>query len=212
MPSPRHQTPRDPSLTHRARPWSEGAAIFAILAVTVVALWLEGRDWWCDEGDRSVWISDVWSAHCSQHWLDPYSITHVSHGLIFWAAMALLARFAPPCAIPERWRLCTAIGIAAAWEVIENTHFVINRYRTVTMSLDYFGDSIANAVGDVIACGAGFLLARRIGWKWSLALFLTTEAVLLFWIRDNLTINVLMLLWPVRAIKEWQSFGHLPLG
>jgi hypothetical protein len=192
--------------TWRGWPW---LVIGAMLGVTVVALRLEGRIWWCDEGDWAFWISDVWTSHCSQHFADPYTITHLSHGLIFWTVMYLGARWFPRLAVPERWRLSVAVGIAAAWEIVENSAFIINRYRTVTMSLDYIGDSVANAGGDVAACGLGFVIAKRVGWKWAMGIFAATEVFLFFWMRDNLTLNVIMLLWPVQAIKDWQSSGHI---
>jgi predicted MFS family arabinose efflux permease len=98
-----------------------------------------------------------------------------------------------------------AVGVAAAWEVVENTPMVIERYRTVTMSLDYMGDSIANSVGDVAACMLGFVIAKWAGWKWAMGIFVVTEIALLFVMRDNLTLNVLMLFWPIEAVKQWQS-------
>ena len=163
--------------------------------------------WWCDEGDWAFWIGDVWTPHCSQHWADPYTITHMSHGLIFWTVLWFWAKWFPKWSVPMRWRLCVAVGIAAAWEVLENSAFIINRYRTVTMSLDYMGDSVANAIGDVIACGIGFVFAKWAGWKWAMAVFVLTEVALLLVMRDNLTLNVIMLIWPIEAIKQWQSPG-----
>lgn len=188
-------------------PW---AAVLGMLGITAAMLRWQGRVWWCEQGDGAFWISDVWTPHCSQHWADPYTITHVSHGLIFWTVMHFWGKWAPRWSVPMRWRLCAAVGVAAAWEIVENTEFVINRYRTVTMSLDYMGDSVANAVGDVVACGIGLLIARWAGWKWAMGIFVATEIVLLFVMRDNLTLNVIMLFWPVQAIKDWQSYGHLP--
>ena len=195
----------------RGWPW---VVVGVLLVITVVSLRLEGRIWWCDaepSGDWSPWISDVWTSHCSQHLADPYSITHMSHGLIFWTALFFLARWFPRVAVPMRWRLALSVGVAAAWEIVENTEFVINRYRSVTMSLDYMGDSVANSLGDVLACGLGFLIAQKLGWKWAMGIFVFTEIVLLFWMRDNLTLNVIMLLWPIDAIKEWQSSGQTML-
>lgn len=178
-------------------------SIAAILALTVIALRLEGRIWFCDCGSIRIWITDVWSSHCSQHLFDPYSITHMSHGLIFAMALGLLAP-----RMRTAWQFCIAVAIAAAWEVLENSPLIINRYRESTMSLDYLGDSIVNSLGDIAACAAGFFIARKIGWKWTLALFALTELLLLWLIRDNLTLNVVMLIRPVEAIKLWQSAGH----
>ena len=189
-------------------PW---IVVVAMLAVTAAALRWEGRVWWCERGDSAFWISDVWTAHCSQHWADPYTITHFSHGLIFWTVLYFWSKWVPKWSVSMRWRLCVAIAIAAAWEIVENSEFIIDRYRTVTMSLDYMGDSVANAVGDVIACGLGFVFARWAGWKWAMGVFAATEVILLFVMRDNLTLNVIMLLWPIEAIKQWQSAGQLPV-
>jgi len=141
----------------------------------------------------------------SQHLFDPYSITHVSHGLIFYGVLWLVAR-----RMKMGWRFCIAIAIAAAWEILENSPFIINRYRNVTMSLEYLGDSVINALGDVASCGIGFVLARWMGWRWALALFVATEVLLLVLIKDNLTLNVIMLVWPLQAIKDWQMVGHAP--
>lgn len=174
-----------------------------ILAATVAALRMEGQPWWCEIGDWWPWISDVWTSHCSQHLIDPYSITHMSHGLIFYWAMWPLRK-----KIPLGWRFCIAVLIAAAWEVVENSPFVINRYRESTMSLNYLGDSAVNSLGDILSCAAGFYIARRLGFLWTVALFVATEVALLLLIRDNLTLNVIMLVKPVEAIKEWQSEGH----
>jgi len=97
-----------------------------------------------------------------------------------------------------------AIAFECAWEVIENTNFVIQRYREATASLGYQGDTVVNSLGDILCCAVGFLLARRLGWWRSIVLFLATEAVLLVWIRDSLLLEVLMLIHPVEAIKAWQ--------
>lgn len=191
-----------PSRIRRAAPW---LAIVLILIATTIALRIEGRIWWCDCRQVRPWITDVWTSHCSQHLSDPYSITHFSHGLIF---CGLLAWLAPRWAVA--WRLCTAIAIAAAWEVLENSPIIIDRYRSVTMSLDYLGDSAVNAVGDVGFCALGFLFARRFGLRIALGFFIASEIALLILIRDNLTLNVLMLIHPVEAIKAWQSVGHVP--
>lgn len=177
--------------------------LLGVFAVTIAALRLEGRVWTCACGGWDIWKGDVWSSHCSQHLLDPYSITHMSHGLIFWCAMFWLI---PKVSVA--WRLVIAASIAGAWEIAENSPYVINRYRSVTMSLDYLGDSVLNATADVMCCMVGFFVARALGvWK-TLALFLLTETVLLFTVRDNLTLNVIMLVWPIEAIKVWQTGAH----
>ncbi len=178
-------------------------ASLAVLVTMVVALKIEGGIWWCARGDWSPWITDVWTPHCSQHVADPYSLTHFSHGLIFWGLFSLVG-----LRLSLNWKLVSAITIAAAWEVLENSPLIINRYRTVTMSLDYLGDSIINSLGDVLSCVIGFYAARWLGlWK-TLALFVAIELVLLVLMRDNLTLNIIMLIHPIDAIKQWQSVGH----
>jgi hypothetical protein len=178
-------------------------ATAGLLAVTAGALRFEGRRWWCAQGDLSPWFSNVWSSHCSQHLFDPYSLTHISHGLIFYFFFALVA---PRLALP--WRLVLSLSIAAAWEVLENSSFVVNRYREATMSYDYLGDSVTNSLGDIASCSIGFVAARVLGpWR-SLALFAATELLLLWLIRDNLTLNVIMLVHPIEAVKQWQSAGQ----
>lgn len=192
--------PRTPRGWGALGPW---LVIAGVLLATVTALRVEGRVWWCVCGHPWLWIGDVWTSHCSQHLLDPYSLTHVSHGLIFCGALAWLRpRW------PASWRASVAVALAAGWEVLENSPVIINRYRAATMSLDYLGDSVGNSLGDILSCAAGFWLARGLGLRWSLALFAVVELALLALIRDNLTLNVLMLVWPVPAIKAWQSVGH----
>lgn len=104
----------------------------------------------------------------------------------------------------REWCLGVGIAIEAVWEIAENSPVIINRYREATMALGYTGDSIANSITDVLACGLGFLFANRFGWRWSLALFVTVELALLATIRDCLILNVVMLIWPIEGIQHWQ--------
>ncbi len=177
--------------------------LLVVLVSTVIALRIEGRRWWCECGQVRIWINQVFSSHCSQHLFDPYSLTHLSHGLIFFA---LLAWLSPRLSL--RWRFCIAVSIAAGWEVLENSPLIINRYRTATMSYDYLGDSVVNSLGDILSCAIGFAMARWLRFWGSLALFIILEVVLLFMIRDNLTLNIIMLIKPVEAIKTWQAAGQ----
>jgi hypothetical protein len=121
------------------------------------------------------------------------------HGFVFFWVLA----WAFP-RLDLAWQLCLALLIEAAWELLENSELVIQRYREATLALGYQGDTILNSVSDILVCGLGFMLARQLGFRRSLALFVVTELVLLFWIRDNLTLNVIMLLYPIEAIKVWQ--------
>ncbi len=175
------------------------AAIAVLICLAVVALNMEGRVWWCKVGDLSPWSSDIWTAHNSQHVLDPYSFTHILHGVLeFWLLSLVFRR------VPLAWRLCMSVTLACCWEVAENSTYMIQRYRAETISLEYFGDSIINSIADILCCAGGFLLSYKLGFWRSMLFFLTTEAVLILWIRDSLVINIIMLVWPIEAIKHWQ--------
>jgi hypothetical protein len=183
----------------RVWPW---LAVAAVLAAAAFELRRQGRLWFCACGQLRPWVGDAWSPDTSQHLFDPYSFTHLLHGFAFCGLLALL--------LPRagwRWRLFLAVATEAAWELIENTEYVINRYREATAALGYNGDTVVNSLGDVVACAAGFLLARRLGALKSLLVFALTEAVLLFWIRDSLLLNVLLLVYPSETIRAWQA-GH----
>jgi len=188
--------PDDRRSWRRALPW---LLMLAIMAVAVILERHEGRIWWCACGKWNVWDGDIWSAHNSQHWLDPYSFTHVLHGVLL---CGLLAWLAPRW--PLAWRLTVAVLLEAGWEVLENSAFIIQRYREATIGQGYTGDSIANSMADIACCAAGFLLARRVGLKGSIVLFVVVEVGLALWVRDNLTLNVLMLIHPVDSVKAWQ--------
>jgi hypothetical protein len=175
-------------------------ATLTIGLLTAVLLRAEGRIWWCAHRDLTPWSSDAWGPHNSQHLFDPYTLTHVLHGVVFWGALVFVAP-----ALTTPWRFALGLGIEAAWEVLENTPWAIERYRTATAAAGYTGDSVLNALGDVAACGLGLALAARLGWRWSAAIFVVTELVLLAWIRDGLVLNVLMLLHPVESIRQWQT-------
>jgi len=177
-------------------PW---LVILLFLAASAWQLHHQGRSWWCSCGRAFFWTSDAWSSLTSQTFLDPYSFTHILHGLMFCGLLTLLAR-----ALPTSWRLTIAITIEAIWELIENTNTVIQHYRAATAALGYQGDTVMNSLGDILCCGIGFMIARKLGWFRSLGLFFLTEAVLLIWIRDSLLLEILMLVHPVNAIKIWQ--------
>ncbi|HSR66949.1 MAG TPA: DUF2585 family protein [Acidobacteriota bacterium] len=173
------------------------------LGLTLIVLALMGRPWWCKGGEADLWSGAINSFHNSQHLFDPYSFTHVLHGIGFYALLWLLTR--------RRWtvldRLLAALVMESLWEIVENTSWVIERYREETMALGYYGDSVANSLGDILACIAGFALAARLPVWASISLFIAIEALLLFFIRDNLLLNIIMLLWPLEAIKSWQTGG-----
>lgn len=179
------------------------AAVAAVVAAAAFVLRAQGRLWLCDCGRVRAWVGDAWSAETSQQLFDPYTFTHMLHGLAFCGLLALL--------LPRagwRWRFVLAVSAEALWEVIENTDFVIRRYREATAALGYTGDTIVNSLGDIAACAVGFLIARRLGWLRSVLLFAATELCLLFWIRDSLIVNIILLLYPSEKLRAWQQAGH----
>jgi hypothetical protein len=177
-------------------------SVCAIAALQTLVIRLEGQPWWCKcEGTR-LWIGAAYSEHTSQHLLDPYSFSHVLHGFLFWW---LLSWLAPRLALG--WQFVSALALEACWEILENSPPVIERYRAATAAVGYSGDSVVNALGDLTSAAAGFWLARWLGWRWTLALFVAVELILLAAIRDNLTLNVLMLFVTLPGLKEWQAGG-----
>ncbi|MFN0055407.1 MAG: DUF2585 family protein [Planctomycetales bacterium] len=178
--------------------WFWGTVAVGIATALLLRWW--GRSWWCDCGQTDLWIGDPLGAHCSQHLLDPYSLTHVLHGVLLSGILA----WAWPRLDP-RPAFVLGVILESLWELLENSQFIIDRYRTGTIAQGYVGDSVINSLSDIVCCGAGFLLARRLGWRRSAVLFAATELLLLVWIRDNLTLNVLMLAFPLDAIRQWQS-------
>ena len=172
----------------------------ATTVVMAVVLALMGRVWWCKLGDWSIYINQAWnSSHTSQHLFDPYSFTHVLHGVMFfWLTGLFFSKLA------LEWRFVIATVVEAAWEILENSPFIIEKYRENTASLEYFGDSIANSIGDVIACALGFAVAAKLGVWRSLIFFVLTELMLLLWIRDGLLLNIIMLIYPLDGVKQWQ--------
>ena len=179
--------------------WPVAIVVLTMLGVTVALLRLEGRLWWCAAGDWNLWTSDAWGRHNSQHLLDPYSLTHVSHGIVFWWMLAWIARRAP-----VEWRVIAALAIEAIWEVAENAAWVIERYRAATAAIGYTGDTVANSIGDIAMCAVGILVAARLGWRRAAAMLIVSELLLALWIRDNLILNIVMLIHPVDAIRHWQ--------
>lgn len=174
----------------------------AIIICAVLILRAEGRRWWCACGQFYIWAGDIWTSHNSQHLFDPYAFTHILHGFLF---CALLASVLP--IVPKIWRFLLTLAVEAGWEIIENSDFVINRYRETTAALGYQGDTIANSLGDIAACGLGFIMSSRLGWRRSVVFFFLVEVLLIVWIRDSLLLNIIMLVFPVQAIKNWQT-GH----
>jgi hypothetical protein len=174
----------------------------ALVGVTAALLLLMGRVAWCECGTVKLWHGVKLSSENSQHLTDWYSLSHIVHGIVFYAGLWLVARH-----WPMGLRAVAAIMIAALWEIAENTEFVIHHYREVTISSDYNGDSIVNSMADIGFMLVGFMLAGR-GPPWMTAMTAAGLEINPAWaIHDNLMLNVLMLLWPLEAIKAWQMGG-----
>jgi hypothetical protein len=201
-------------MTHnqRVKLWS-AATLVATFAATAFLLRWEGRVWFCQCMQPRLWVGEPNSPHTSQHLLDPYSLSHLQHGLLFYLALVLIVPDRPPTTALEGdgsslrrrvLRFWIATLLECAWEVWENSEFIISRYRQATAALGYTGDSVWNSLGDVMACVAGYLIAMSLGWRLTLVLFAAIEFGMILWIRDSLLLNVLMLAWPIEAIKAWQ--------
>ncbi len=183
-------------------PWARRwlLAAMTLFVLQLVVLYAMGRIPICECGYMKLWEGGVNSSGNSQHLSDWYTPSHIIHGFLFYGLAWLLFRGAPLSA-----RLSFAILVEAAWEVLENTPMVIDRYRTTTMALGYSGDSILNSAMDTVFMALGFLVAARLPIWLTIAIALFFELLTGWVIRDNLTLNVLMLLWPVDAVREWQA-------
>jgi hypothetical protein len=175
----------------------------AVTALTAALLYALGRIPMCKCGYIKLWHGGRGDSEISQHLTDWYTYSHLLHGIIFYWLITLFAQGRLSVAA----RLVIAVVIEAGWEIFENTPFVINRYRTQTISRDYYGDSIVNIVGDIAAMVVGFLLAARLPAWVTVVLLIAVELVLLVLIRDNLLLNIIMLVYPLDWIRQWQAGG-----
>lgn len=192
-------TVRDESATHpQAVRFAAAAAFFLLLQIGVEHIL--GRIWICACGFVKLFEAEVNSEGNSQHIADWYSPSHIEHGFIFFGLGWLFLRRFP------KWTwFAAALALESLWEMLENSPIIIDRYRSAMISLNYYGDSILNSASDTVMMMAGFWLASKLPWKVTLALAILAELLTLFIIRDNLTLNVLMLIHPIEAIKTWQG-------
>lgn len=178
------------------------AAVIALIGGVAVVLLAMGRVPICTCGTVRLWHGVVFSAENSQHLSDWYSFTHIEHGVLFYALLWIVGR-----RWPVAWRLVAATAIEGAWEILENTNMVIERYREVTISLDYYGDSVVNSLSDIVMMIVGFITAMRTPVWLGVVVVVALEMFLLMSIRDNLALNILMLVWPIDAVREWQAIS-----
>ena len=176
--------------------------LVAGIAAAALTLFLMGHPLICKCGYVKLWHFDVQSAENSQHLIDWYTPSHIIHGFLFYGLLWLVSRFVP---LSFGMRLVLAVAVEASWEVVENTDFVINHYREMTISLDYYGDSVINSASDILFMVLGFFLAARMPVWLTVLIAVALELFIGAMIRDNLTLNVLMFVWPLDSVLQWQQ-------
>ena len=174
--------------------------VIGLFAAHAAILYFMGQPAMCACGHIDLWHGIVTDSENSQHLFDWYSLSHVIHGILFYAFFTVLFP-----RLPVGYRLFLSVGLEAAWELVENSPWIINRYREQALAQGYFGDSIVNSLGDGFAALCGFLFASRSRIWMSIAVVIALELLALYAIRDNLTLNIIQLLHPIDAIGAWQA-------
>ena len=190
-----------PLMSRRFMPVATGLALLVATAIVLLAM---GRVPICTCGEVKLWTWDVTSSDNSQHIADWYTFSHIIHGMIFYWVLHLLAS-----RLSLGWRAVAALVVEAAWEIVENSPWIIDRYREATIAAGYTGDSVLNSVFDILWMLLGFWLALRLPVWLTVAMALAMEIVAALVIRDNLTLNVVMLVWPLDAVRDWQAAAGL---
>lgn len=180
--------------------WYYATAVVAVIVIGVSMEITAGRTLICKCGDIKLWEAGVNTSGNSQHISDWYIFSHIIHGFIFYGILWLFTR-----RLPQGLRIVIATLVEVAWEVFENSSFIINRYRAATISLDYFGDSVLNSVFDMLFMLVGYVMAMKMPVWMTVVLAVAMELFVGYYIRDNLTLNIIMLVHPVDAIKTWQT-------
>lgn len=175
-------------------------AIFTLMAITAIVLLGMGRLPFCKCGVIRLWAGNIWSNENSQQFADPYTFTHVLHGVLIYLFLWLLAGKRLPVAT----RLVCAVAVECGWEILENSNFIIQRYRAETISLDYYGDSVFNSMGDILGMIVGFGIAWKLPPTLTAVGAVLLDLALMLIIRDSLAINIIMLIHPIEAIRRWQ--------
>jgi len=181
-----------------------GVLIFlVIIALTAgIELWM-GRSPLGPDGKFGWWDGNIWGSENSQRVADAYSFSHIIHGILFYAFLWLVAK-----KMPRSYRFLIAVLLEVGWEILENSPLIINRYREATIAQGYVGDSVLNSCCDVVMMALGFLFAYRAKIWMSVVAVIAMEVGCLIWVRDNLTLNIIMLIKPIQALKVWQSAGQ----